>query len=237
MQLLLEKGTDESCDLTAESSNVCDPVGVPDASGGDPGEAPAESCSEPDAVRKSVASCCDPDSAPDESCSVPGARADESSSEPVHVPLEYDQPFEFDLNVSDECEEIPGTTTLASQFENPLDSSEQSPPEGETSTLAGEMTDQTSDVAGARTNEPLLEDGVPDSESANDEDEGREAGMRPNRRESNSKVQPQEQDALGGNLGTQRRPRRPNTRYSLRAKVRDPSRLLRLDAAARGELS
>ena len=83
VQLLLEKGTDEYCDPTAESSNVCDPVDVPDVSRGDPGGLPAESCCEPGTVAMSAASCCDPDTVPAESCCVPGAQADASSKEPA----------------------------------------------------------------------------------------------------------------------------------------------------------
>ena len=42
-------------DPTAESSNMCDPVGVPAESCSEPGTArPAESCSEPGTVRKSA---------------------------------------------------------------------------------------------------------------------------------------------------------------------------------------
>ena len=108
-------------DPTAESSNMCDPVGVPAESCSEPGTArPAESCSEPGTVRKSAESCSDPDT----SCCVPGAWANVSGGEPAHLSSECDQPLKF--------------------------SGEQPPPKSGASKLTGRMMDKTSKLARQR---------------------------------------------------------------------------------------
>ncbi len=83
--MLLEKGTDDLCEPTAESSEESDRVGLPDESSCDPGKVRAESCG-------------DPGITPAESDSVPSAQADVSDGDPANLSFEFEQPFNFDFD-------------------------------------------------------------------------------------------------------------------------------------------